>query len=48
MKRKSPAALATKPLAMRTNVKSFFKAEGKMTHGTYGKPTHGPRGNKKY
>jgi hypothetical protein len=48
MKRKNPGAFANKPLDRRTNVKSYFQTEGKMIHGTYGKPTHGPRGNKKY
>jgi hypothetical protein len=48
MKRKNTSRTAKKPLDMRTNVKSFFQLEGKMIHGTYGKPTHGARGNKKY
>jgi hypothetical protein len=48
MKRKHPANATKKSLHMRTNIKQFFKSEGKMLHGTYGKPTHGARGNKKY
>lgn len=48
MKSKKNFPAADKPLQMKTNVKSLFKLEGKMLHGTYGKPTHGARGNKKY
>jgi hypothetical protein len=48
MKSKNRKDFTKKPLDRKTNVKSFFMAEGKMLHGTYGKPTHGPRGNKKY
>ncbi|MBN2351461.1 MAG: hypothetical protein JXD23_02755 [Spirochaetales bacterium] len=48
MKSKHRNEFAKKPLDMKTNVKNYFKTEGKMLHGTYGKPTHGARGNKKY
>ena len=27
-------------------IRSLLKQEGKMVHGTRGKPTRGPRGNK--
>jgi hypothetical protein len=30
------------------NIKQMLKIEGKITHGTRGKPTRGARGNKKY
>ena len=48
MKSKKNFLASNKPLKMQTNVKSLFKIEGKMIHGTFGKPTHGARGNKKY
>ncbi|MBN1798446.1 MAG: hypothetical protein JW822_07705 [Spirochaetales bacterium] len=30
------------------NIKQLLKIEGRITHGTRGKPTRGARGNKKY
>ncbi len=30
------------------NVKQMLEIEGRITHGTRGKPTRGARGNKKY
>ena len=29
-------------------VRTRLRQEGKLVHGTKGKPTHGPRGNKRY
>jgi hypothetical protein len=48
MKRTKNAGQSKKPMHMKTNVKNFFRMEGKMIHGIYGKPTHGARGNKKF
>jgi hypothetical protein len=48
MKTKKNSNFTKKSLGMVANVKSLLKAEGKMLHGTFGKPTHGARGNKKY
>ncbi|MBA7484443.1 hypothetical protein ES707_19969 [subsurface metagenome] len=28
-------------------IRTFMRLEGKFLHGTRGKPTHGPRGNKR-
>ena len=28
-------------------IRTLLKREGKLVHGTRGKPTHGPRGNKR-
>jgi len=48
MKTKKFLSAHPKPLAMKVNPKSIFRIEGKMLHGTFGKPTNGARGNKKY
>ncbi len=29
------------------SIRTFMRLEGKFLHGTRGKPTHGPRGNKR-
>ncbi|MBN1525625.1 MAG: hypothetical protein JW904_14195 [Spirochaetales bacterium] len=48
MKQKKHKHETKKPLRMKANIKSLLKEEGKMIHGTYGKPSRGARGNKKY
>ena len=35
-------------LGSKQNFRQMLKIEGKTTHGTRGKPTRGPRGNKKF
>jgi len=48
MKHKRRVKNLKKCKAVNEEMKKILEMGGKMIHGTRGKPTRGPRGNKKY
>ena len=47
MKKSHPRARSVKGSGIKGPVRTLLRQEGKMVHGTKGKPTRGPRGNKR-
>jgi hypothetical protein len=46
MKQKRRVQFENKESKPKEPIRTLLKQEGKMVHGTRGKPTRGPRGNK--
>ena len=46
MKNKRKTQPGKKESKQKEPIRTLLKQEGKMVHGTRGKPTRGPRGNK--
>jgi hypothetical protein len=46
MKKKRRTQSTKKKSKPKEPIRTLLKQEGKMVHGTRGKPTRGPRGNK--
>ena len=47
MKKGHPRARSVKGSGAKEPIRTLLRQEGKMVHGTKGKPTRGPRGNKR-
>jgi hypothetical protein len=47
MKKKPKPKTREKESKPKEPIRTLLKQEGKMVHGTRGKPTRGPRGNKR-
>jgi hypothetical protein len=47
MKRSHPKSESVKASTAKEPVRTLLRQEGKLVHGTKGKPTRGPRGNKR-
>jgi hypothetical protein len=47
MKKKRKTQPGQKESKPKESIRTLLKQEGKMVHGTRGKPTRGPRGNKR-
>jgi hypothetical protein len=47
MKKKHKDSTKQKESKQKEPIRTLLKQEGKMVHGTRGKPTRGPRGNKR-
>ena len=47
MKRSHPKNESAKASRVKEPIRTLLRQEGKMVHGTRGKPTRGPRGNKR-
>lgn len=47
MKRFKVERVSKHHITMKAPVKTLMKVQGKFLHGTQGKPTRGPRGNKR-
>ncbi|MBN1836379.1 MAG: hypothetical protein JW820_11050 [Spirochaetales bacterium] len=47
MKRSHPTNEPVRETRVKAPIRTLLRQEGKMVHGTRGKPTRGPRGNKR-
>ena len=47
MKKGHPKTGSGKESRVKEPIRTLLRQEGKMVHGTRGKPTRGPRGNKR-
>ena len=46
MKKLQKRNILKKNRGQKGETRTLLRCEGKFLHGTFGKPTHGPRGNK--